>query len=77
VLRLVSINKRTLPRRGEYFYGVVSLSSVVGVCLDFPRINPVRALFLTAVINGLLDPSTQTRSSSERWPTTLERHFAR
>ena len=40
----------------KYFYGVVILSTVVGICLDFARVSPVRALFLTAVINGLLAP---------------------
>ena len=40
----------------KFFYGVVILSTVVGVCLDFAGVSPVRALFLTAVINGLLAP---------------------
>jgi NRAMP (natural resistance-associated macrophage protein)-like metal ion transporter len=40
----------------KYFYGVVILSTLLGVCLDFANISPVRALFLTAVINGLLAP---------------------
>src|SRR5450631_3123759 len=40
----------------KYFYSVVILSTVIGVCLDFANVSPVRALFLTAVINGLLAP---------------------
>jgi NRAMP (natural resistance-associated macrophage protein)-like metal ion transporter len=40
----------------RYFYGVVILSTVAGIALDFAKISPVRALFLTAVINGLLAP---------------------
>jgi Mn2+/Fe2+ NRAMP family transporter len=40
----------------KYFYGVVILSTVAGIALDFAKISPVRALFLTAVINGLLAP---------------------
>jgi NRAMP (natural resistance-associated macrophage protein)-like metal ion transporter len=40
----------------KYFYGVVIFSTVLGVCLDFANVSPVRALFLTAVINGLLAP---------------------
>jgi Mn2+/Fe2+ NRAMP family transporter len=34
----------------------VILSTGVGVGLDFAGINPVRALYWTAVINGLLVP---------------------
>ena len=29
---------------------------MIGIALDFARISPVRALFYTAVINGLLAP---------------------
>jgi hypothetical protein len=38
----------------KYFSGVVIVSTVVGIALDFAKISPVRALFLTAVSNGLL-----------------------
>ncbi|MEO8905817.1 MAG: divalent metal cation transporter [Polyangiaceae bacterium] len=38
------------------FYAVVLLSTIVGVALDFAHVNPVRALFWTAVINGVLAP---------------------
>lgn len=38
------------------FYGVILLSTVVGIAMDFAQINPVKALFWTAVINGLLAP---------------------
>ena len=38
------------------FYGVVIASSIAGIAMDFAGINPVRALFWTAVINGLLAP---------------------
>jgi NRAMP (natural resistance-associated macrophage protein)-like metal ion transporter len=38
------------------FYGVISLSALIGVAMDFLGINPVAALFWTAVINGLLAP---------------------
>jgi len=40
----------------KYFYGVVMLSTVARVALDFAKISPVCALLLTAVINGLLAP---------------------
>ena len=38
------------------FYGVVILSTLVGVALDFVQINPVKALYWTAIVNGLLAP---------------------
>jgi NRAMP (natural resistance-associated macrophage protein)-like metal ion transporter len=38
------------------FYGVVILSTLVAVVLDFANMSPVRALLLSAVINGVLAP---------------------
>jgi NRAMP (natural resistance-associated macrophage protein)-like metal ion transporter len=40
----------------RYFYGVVVLSTAMGIVLDFTRINAVQALYWSAVINGLLAP---------------------
>ena len=38
------------------FYGVVILSTLMGIGLDFAGVNPVKALYWTAIINGLLAP---------------------
>ncbi|MDE2385955.1 MAG: Nramp family divalent metal transporter [Alphaproteobacteria bacterium] len=38
------------------FYGVIVLSTLAGIAMDFLNINPVSALFWTAVINGVLAP---------------------
>lgn len=38
------------------FYGVVILSTVLGIAMDYLGVNPVKALFWTAIINGLLAP---------------------
>ena len=38
------------------FYLVLIASIVVGIAIDFANINPVKALFWTAVINGVLAP---------------------
>jgi NRAMP (natural resistance-associated macrophage protein)-like metal ion transporter len=38
------------------FYGVIVLSTLIGVALDFAGVNPVKALYWTAIINGLLAP---------------------
>ena len=38
------------------FYAVIIASSLIGIGIDFIEINPMTALFWTAVINGLLAP---------------------
>jgi Mn2+/Fe2+ NRAMP family transporter len=38
------------------FYALILFSTAVGIALDFAGINPVKALYWTAVINGLLAP---------------------
>ena len=42
--------------QAQAFYGVIVFSTLVGIALDFIGINPVSALFWTAVVNGLLAP---------------------
>ena len=44
------------PRHAKKFYGVIALSTIVGVVIDFLGINPISALFWTAVINGVVAP---------------------
>jgi Mn2+/Fe2+ NRAMP family transporter len=43
-------------RRAKAFYSIIILSTLLGIGLNFARVNPVRALYWTAVINGLLAP---------------------
>jgi NRAMP (natural resistance-associated macrophage protein)-like metal ion transporter len=43
-------------KQARAFYILILLSTGVGVGLDFLGINPVKALYWTAVINGLLAP---------------------
>jgi len=43
-------------RGARAFYSVVILSTILGIAMDFLNINPVKALFWTAIINGLLAP---------------------
>jgi Mn2+/Fe2+ NRAMP family transporter len=43
-------------RGARYFYGVMIFSTAAGVALDFLDVNPVRALYWCAVVNGLLAP---------------------
>jgi Mn2+/Fe2+ NRAMP family transporter len=48
------LDKRLQQARA--FYILILLSTGLGVALDFIGINPVKALYWTAVINGLLAP---------------------
>lgn len=44
------------PRRAKLFYGVIAVSTLVGMLINFLGVNPISALFWTAVINGFLAP---------------------
>ena len=44
------------PRHAVKFYAVIAASTLVGVAIDFLGINPIKALFWTAVINGVVAP---------------------
>ena len=48
------LNKKLTGAR--WFYALILGSTGAGIALDFIGINPVRALYWTAVINGLLAP---------------------
>jgi len=42
------------PGRAKPFYGVVVTASLLGMPINFLGINPIDALFWTAVLNGFL-----------------------
>ena len=44
------------PNHAKRFYGVIAASTIVGVLIDFTGLNPITALFWTAVINGVAAP---------------------
>jgi len=44
------------PRRAKLFYGVIAASTFIGMLINFIGINPIKALFWTAIINGFLAP---------------------
>jgi NRAMP (natural resistance-associated macrophage protein)-like metal ion transporter len=48
------LNKKLMQARA--FYALILFSTAIAVLLDFAGINPVKALYWTAVINGLLAP---------------------
>ncbi len=41
------------PQMAKRFYGIIVLATVVGLALDFTSIDPIKALFWSAVINGV------------------------
>jgi Mn2+/Fe2+ NRAMP family transporter len=42
------------PDRAKVFYAVISLGMALGVAIDWSPINPMKALFWSAVINGVV-----------------------
>ena len=47
----VGLAKR--PHRAKAFYGVIAAATLIGVVLNFTPIDPVKALYWSAVLNGL------------------------
>ena len=42
------------PMEAKAFYGTLAVASLVGIAINFMPISPIRALFWSAVINGVL-----------------------
>lgn len=42
------------PHEAKAFYGVVALATAIGVGLNFTDLDPIRALFWAAVVNGVI-----------------------
>jgi len=42
------------PRRAKAFYATIAVATAVGVALNFSPIDPIKALFWSAVINGVV-----------------------
>jgi Mn2+/Fe2+ NRAMP family transporter len=49
-------NLASKPRYRPTFYIMLALATVVGVVLNFVHLDPIRALFVSAVINGVVAP---------------------
>jgi Mn2+/Fe2+ NRAMP family transporter len=41
------------PGRARAFYGTIAVATVIGAALNFSPIDPIKALFWSAVINGV------------------------
>jgi NRAMP (natural resistance-associated macrophage protein)-like metal ion transporter len=42
------------PEVAKRFYGIIALSTLVGVALGFTEVDPIKALYWSAVINGVI-----------------------
>ncbi len=42
------------PREAKAFYGVVAFATLVGIGINFTKIDPIKALFWSAVLNGIV-----------------------
>jgi len=42
------------PNKAKQFYGVLAVATLIGLSLNFIGLNPIRALFWSAVINGVV-----------------------
>ncbi len=43
-----------LPREAKAFYGTLATATLIGIIINFVDIDPIKALFWTAVINGVI-----------------------
>jgi Mn2+/Fe2+ NRAMP family transporter len=43
-----------LSTRGARFYGVIAAATMIGIGLGFTHLDPIKALFFAAVINGVI-----------------------
>ncbi len=46
----------TNPARARQFYAVIATATIIGVAINYLGINPIDALFFTAVVNGFVAP---------------------
>jgi Mn2+/Fe2+ NRAMP family transporter len=44
------------PKRAPRFYGIMAIAMLIGLALNFARLDAVKMLFYSAVVNGLLAP---------------------
>lgn len=42
------------PKRAKRFYSIIAISTLIGVALCFTPIDPIKALYWSAVLNGVI-----------------------
>lgn len=53
-LRAWRVGLRQLPRQAPFFYVAVAAATLLGAALNFTPVNPIRALYWSAVLNGIV-----------------------
>ena len=48
------------PMRAKQFYAIIAISTLIGIALDFTSIDPIKALYWSAVINGVISVPIMT-----------------
>jgi Mn2+/Fe2+ NRAMP family transporter len=48
------VGRRYTPRHARGFYATIALATALAVALNFSAINPIRALYWSAVLNGVI-----------------------
>lgn len=48
------VGLNSAPRQAKRFYGIIAVATLIGLSLNFVHINPIKALYWSAVINGLV-----------------------
>jgi Mn2+/Fe2+ NRAMP family transporter len=43
-------------RQARGFYGIIAISTLIGFAMNLTGINPMKALYYTAVLNGMIAP---------------------
>jgi Mn2+/Fe2+ NRAMP family transporter len=43
-------------KEAPLFYGIIALSTLIGLAMNFVGINPMKALYYAAAVNGILAP---------------------
>jgi NRAMP (natural resistance-associated macrophage protein)-like metal ion transporter len=43
-----------LPRDAKAFYATIAVATLIGICINFVGIDPIKALFWAAVLNGVV-----------------------
>src|SRR4029077_5362325 len=49
--RPVGLEKK--PRHARFFYATIAIATLAGVLLNIAKVDPIKALFWSAVINGI------------------------
>ena len=53
------------PQEAKAFYGTIAAATLLGVALNFTPLDPIKALYAAAVLNGEFQKSATERFQTE------------